>query len=117
MRCTLISLLLATTAAQHNGMGMGSQQLVAAGPMSNKLPAPDGCKKLKTDSDWPAKEVWDAELPGWEPTAKDANPDFMHPDVVYIAKTRDRVIRAVKFTAKHNVRLSIVNSGHDFLAR
>jgi hypothetical protein len=117
MRSLLTPLLLAVAAAQHDGMDMGNRQTVAVAPASNKLPAPDGCKKLNTDADWPAKEVWDAELPGWMPTGVDKEPSFKHPDVLVMAKTRETVIDTIKFVAKHNVRLSIVNSGHDFLAR
>jgi hypothetical protein len=77
--------------------------------------APEGCKKLPSDSDWPTKAIWDAELKGWEPIH--ARGRGRHPQVMYEVKTVASVQRAVRFAAKYNVRLSIVNSGHDFLGR
>jgi hypothetical protein len=112
-------LLAAIVAAQHDGMSMSMAGMSKPAPetvsSAKKAPAPDGCKKLSTDADWPSKEVWDAELPGWENSM--ADPGMKHPDVVYEVKTKGSVAKAVKFVAKHNVRLSILNSGHDFLAR
>jgi hypothetical protein len=75
-----------------------------------KSPAPSGCKKLSTDSDWPADQVWKAELTGIEP--REPNQKLKHPDWTYEAKTVEHVQKAVRFAAKHNVRLSIFNTGH-----
>ncbi|KAF2422409.1 FAD-binding domain-containing protein [Tothia fuscella] len=83
--------------------------------IASKLPAPAGCKKLSTDADWPSVEVVNADLPGWEPSMPDGK--MKHPDYVYEAKTVASVQRAVRFAAKHNLRLSIFNTGHDFLGR
>jgi hypothetical protein len=80
-----------------------------------KLPAPAGCKKLSTDADWPSVDVLKEELPGWEAPMPDGK--MKHPDYVYEAKSVASVRRAVKFAAKHNIRLSILNTGHDFLGR
>jgi hypothetical protein len=43
--------------------------------------------------------------------------DKKHPDYIYEVKTVSSVQRAVRFVAKHNIRLSIINTGHDFLGR
>jgi hypothetical protein len=80
-----------------------------------RLPAPAACKKLKTDADWPSIDVINAELPGWEEPMPDGKKK--HPDYIYEAKSVASVQRAVKFAAKHNVRLSIINSGHDFMGK
>jgi hypothetical protein len=80
-----------------------------------KLPAPAGCKKLPSDSDWPSEDVVQAELPGWEPAMPDGK--MKHPDYIYEVKSVASAQRAVRFAAKHNIRLSIINSGHDFLGR
>jgi hypothetical protein len=92
-----------------------SAEPIPEGPQSSKLPAPAGCKKLPSDADWPSNEVLNAELKGWEPRV--ANQSLKHPDWIYEVKTVANVQRAVKFAAKHNVRISILNSGHDFLGR
>jgi hypothetical protein len=80
-----------------------------------RLPAPLGCKKLPTDADWPSADVVQEELPGWEAPMPDGK--MKHPDYIYEAKSVNSVRRAVKFASKHNIRLSIINSGHDFLGR
>jgi hypothetical protein len=121
MRSPLLPTLLlaATVAAQHGGMSGMSMPVATPTPAvlsaDKKIATPTGCKKLNTDTDWPSKEVFDTELPGWQVPMADG--DHKHPDVALEAKTKDAVIKAVKFAAKHNVRLAIVNSGHDFLAR
>jgi hypothetical protein len=79
-------------------------------------PAPANCRKVSTDSDWPDREVWQKELDGVEvlmPISKKQK----HPDYIFQANKVQGVQRAVNFAAKHNVRLSIINSGHDFLGR
>jgi hypothetical protein len=78
--------------------------------------APDGCKILHTDKEWPATSVWKAALPNIlsRGLAKDK---LRHPDYRVEATTTAEVQAAVKFAAKHNIRVSILNSGHDFLGR
>jgi hypothetical protein len=80
-----------------------------------KLPAPEGCKKIPIDTDWPSPDVINKELPGWEAPMPDGK--MKHPDYIYDVKTVASVQQAVRFAAKHNIRLSIINSGHDFLGR
>ena len=105
---------LALAAPQH-GDAHSLPTIVIDPTTAQKLQAPAGCKKLPKDSDWPAPDVVNRELPGWEAPMPDGN--MKHPDYVYEVKTVASTQRAVKFAAKHNVRLSIINSGHDFLGR
>jgi hypothetical protein len=88
---------------------------VLAAALAEAGPAPANCRKISTDSDWPAPEVWEAELKGVETVMPMKNQK--HPDYVYEAARVESVQRAVNFAVKHNVRLSIINSGHDFLGR
>jgi hypothetical protein len=80
-----------------------------------KVPAPTNCKRLPIDSDWPSVEILNTELQGWEPRLPKQK--LKHPNYVYEVKTVASVQRAVRFAAKYNMRLSILNSGHDFLGR
>ncbi|KAF2427517.1 FAD-binding domain-containing protein [Tothia fuscella] len=74
------------------------------------------CKKLPGDEGWPAPEVWEKAMPGVVARA-DQDPDATRPDYQLVAASIAQVQAAVKFATDHNVRLSILNSGHDFLAR
>lgn len=89
-------------------------QLVASSPIFNagQQPAPENCKKLPIDADWPKEEVWKAALRGIE--ARGPQMKVTRPDYKYEANTVTKVQNAVKFTSEHNLRLSILNSGHDF---
>jgi hypothetical protein len=109
----LIPLLLAFTTIQDGDSH--SIQLDKKAPHAQKLPAPAGCKKLPIDADWPSPDVVNSELPGWEASMPDG--DKKHPNYVYEVKTVSSVQRAVRFAANHNIRLSIINTGHDFLGR
>lgn len=88
--------------------------LTAASPAirAESQPAPENCKKLPTDSDWPKEEVWKAALKGVE--ARGPQKITTRPDYKFEANTVTQVQNAVKFTSEHNLRLSILNSGHDF---
>jgi FAD/FMN-containing dehydrogenase len=83
---------------------------------SDQQSAPDGCRVVHTDKQWPANSVWKAALPNvlTRGVAKDK---LKHPDYRLEVKTPAEVQAAVKFATKHNIRLSILNSGHDFLGR
>jgi hypothetical protein len=119
----LLYLSTAFASPQHGGMegmegmpGMANMPAtVPQVPVAQKIPAPAGCKKLPIDSDWPSLDVVNAELPGWEKMMPDG--DHKHPDYLYEVKTVKSVQRAVNFCAKHNVRLAIFNTGHDFIGR
>lgn len=78
--------------------------------------APKGCRKLPTDSDWPSPEVWEAALPGvLRGNDSDANGHL--PNYRLRAECAEDVQAAVKFAAKHNIRLSVITTGHDQLGR
>jgi hypothetical protein len=104
-----------TFAVPQHGEIRSLPESANAPALAQKLQAPAGCKKLPKDVDWPAPDVVNKELPGWEAPMPDG--DKKHPDYIYEVKTVASTQRAVKFAAKHNVRLSIINSGHDFLGR
>lgn len=82
----------------------------------NGTTTPQGCRKLNTDIDWPAREVWEESLPGVTPTAgSDANGPL--PDYRLQVKTVSDVQNAIRFATKHNIRLTVLTTGHDQLGR
>jgi FAD/FMN-containing dehydrogenase len=69
-------------------------------------------QKLNTDSDWPLPETWRTSFPGIilkESKARGAAPDYR----IRVRNTAD-VIKAVHFANQHNIRLSVIATGHDF---
>lgn len=77
---------------------------------------PAGCRKLKTDIDWPTQGQWEAALPGVVAT----NGSDEHgplPDYRLQARSVEDVQKAVRFAKEHNVRLSVLTTGHDQLQR
>lgn len=76
---------------------------------------PEGCKLLSSDSNWPAPDVWTSVLP--EVMPREANSEVTRPDYHLVAEDVASIQAAVNFTAENNIRLTIVNSGHDFLGR
>lgn len=94
-----------------------SASIVASllGVVALATPAPEGCKKLPIDPDWPLESVWNTELKGNEPHGPQKN--WTAPDYTYEASRVTHVQTAVQFAAKYNVRISIINSGHDFIGR
>jgi hypothetical protein len=77
---------------------------------------PVGCRAIKGDSNWPTQDVWTKELPGVVPTARRLG-NVSLTDYTFIAKNVFDVQAAVKFAVKYNTRLTITNSGSDFLGR
>jgi hypothetical protein len=96
MKLLLFSLTLAVATAQ---------EAVVAAP-----PAPlSSCLALPGDASWPATSVWREAMPEVEkPKPKGA---FKHPDYRLEATTTGEVVAAVKFAKKHNIRLTVLNSG------
>jgi hypothetical protein len=92
---------------------LASLQLAACLPPP--LSGPEDCKILPGDANWPTLEIWKESLKGVQAREKDAAPGS--PDYRFNANTVGKVQAAVKFAAKHNLRLSILNSGHDFVGR
>lgn len=73
-------------------------------------PAPEGCKKLSTDSDWPVLAEWTAAMPDVE--VYNQTVGFKHTDYLLRAESYKDVQRAVQFCSKHNIRLVIITSGY-----
>ncbi|KAL1595301.1 hypothetical protein SLS60_009991 [Paraconiothyrium brasiliense] len=77
---------------------------------------PAGCRRLKTDAGWPTHAQWEAALPGVVAT----NGSDQHgplPDYRLQARSIEDVQKAVRFAKDHNVRLSVLTTGHDQLQR
>lgn len=80
---------------------------------SQAVPAgPNACKILATDLAWPAPSLWQQAMPEVEKVA--AKGEKKRPNFRLDATSVDEVLAAVKFAANNNIRLSILNSGHDF---
>jgi len=78
--------------------------------------APAGCRKLKTDDDWPTPEDWKARLPAVVPNnitdGGDINPDYR-----FQVQSACDVEAAMKFATDNNIRLTVITTGHDQEAR
>ena len=86
-------------------------------PPADSAPVPTPvCKVITGDKDWPADDVWKKEIPGVEKSPA-LSGNTTRPDWVINAKGPSDVQAAVSFAAKYNVRVSVINSGHDFLGR
>jgi hypothetical protein len=84
--------------------------LIAAAQLAACSAAPENCKKLPVDSDFPSPDEWKAALRGVEARGPQTSPT--RPDYKYEANTVAKVQSAVKFTSANNLRLSILNSGY-----
>src|ERR1700761_116141 len=73
------------------------------------------CKTVFGDASWPVKSVWKKAMPKIEPYK--ARGTWKQPSYRLDATTVGEVIAAVNFTREHNIRLSILASGHDFIGR
>ncbi|TID27798.1 Low-affinity potassium transport protein [Venturia nashicola] len=74
------------------------------------------CKVTATDTAWPKEDVWKNAIPNVA-VRGNLKAGVTAPDYKVMAANSQEVMQAVKFAAEHNVRLSILNSGHDFLGR
>jgi hypothetical protein len=88
---------------------------LVTGALTSTTGSPEGCRVMSGDTNWPKPEVWQKELPGVTP--RKIAPNSFHPDYQISARTVQDVQNAVKFVAKYKIRLSIINSGHDYLGR
>jgi hypothetical protein len=79
---------------------------------ANALPTPTGppCRNIPGDPEWPPDSVWKAELPGVLAVAQKA--EEKHPNYHFSARDHGDVQAAVNFATRHNVRLSVIASGH-----
>jgi hypothetical protein len=90
--------------------------LVLLVPLVFGAAADSNCRALPKDPEWPSTSTWKAALEGVEERGMQM-PNATSPDYAYPAKTVEQVQKAVKFAADNNVRLTILNSGHDFIGR
>ena len=79
----------------------------------NTTVAPAGCKLLPSDKGWPADEVWRQTFPGVYKKLKGT----VGPDWYFQVKSVEDVQKGVNFAREHNVRLTIISTGHDFMGR
>lgn len=103
------------TATGDHDHGTPATSVSVAPQPSGTGAAPAGCKIISTDSGFPNLAAVQATLPGTHALEKSATEP--RPDYHFAPKTYAEVQAAVKFAAKHNIRLSLLNSGHDFLGR
>jgi hypothetical protein len=88
---------------------------VLAGPLPAEKAERDtstGCKTFKTDSNFPSQAEWMAVSSSMKTSEGPGRPDYH-----FTALSSADVVASMKFVAKHNLRISILNSGHDFLGR
>ncbi|KAF2417423.1 FAD-binding domain-containing protein [Tothia fuscella] len=83
--------------------------------LAETIDHPVRCRYVKGDAQWPDEGIWKRELPGVVNTPVRVNASST--DYTLFAKGVVDVQNAVKFAAKYNVRLTITNSGSDFLGR
>jgi hypothetical protein len=82
----------------------------------NTTRTPRGCRKLNTDYNWPDVSTWEIALPGV--FATEGSDEYSTiPDYRLQAKSVEDVQQAVRFAKEHNIRLSIITTGHDQLMR
>lgn len=75
------------------------------------------CRLLPQDSDWPSPETWSAELPGVTSIRDENNKTGPIPDYRLRAQSIEDVQAAVRFASEHNVRISVITTGHDQIGR
>jgi len=90
---------------------------IHSGALKRAADTPAGCRSLAGDSSWPAPDVWTKELPGVVPRGPANNKNQKHPDYRLSVKNAKDVQNALAFATKYNVRVSIINSGHDYMGR
>jgi hypothetical protein len=81
-----------------------------------KTKTPEGCRKLNTDTDWPAQKAWEDAMPGVE-YLRSAFKRGTTPDYRYQVRSVPDVQRALKFAQDNNIRVTIITTGHDYLGR
>lgn len=69
------------------------------------------CKVTAADSGWPAADVWKKAMPKVA-VKGNLKAGITAPDYKVFATKPEEVMQAVRFANDHNVRLSILNSGH-----
>jgi hypothetical protein len=106
----LSSCLLAGLSVQHTAILPPNPDKVLT-PNSTDTPA--GCKRLASDRGWPTDQVWRSSLSGVFKKLRGTEAS----DWFFQAKTVADVQKAFAFVREHNVRLTVISSGHDFIGR
>lgn len=75
------------------------------------------CRLLPQASDWTSPETWSAELPGVTSIKDENNKTGPIPDYRLRAQSIEDVQTAVRFASEHNVRISVITTGHDQIGR
>jgi FAD/FMN-containing dehydrogenase len=88
---------------------------VSASWLAQSNTTAETCKTISGDASWPAKSEWRKAMPEIE-TQKPKG-TWKQPNYRLDATTVAEVIAAINFTREHNIRLSILASGHDFVGR
>ncbi|PVH83979.1 FAD-binding domain-containing protein [Cadophora sp. DSE1049] len=82
---------------------------------------PPNCRKLPTDTDWPSPSAWSSAIPGIIPntplTTNTTTNSSSIPTYRIRARTFLDVQNAIRFATTHNIRLSVITTGHDQLGR
>ncbi|KAF1984467.1 hypothetical protein K402DRAFT_422971 [Aulographum hederae CBS 113979] len=102
--------LLAAPSLQHAAMLPPNPDKVLTPNSSN---APAGCKLLASDRGFPTNETVVKELP----KAVRKQWGTLGPDWTIKATSVKDVQDAIKFAKTHNIRLSVITTGHDFHGR
>jgi hypothetical protein len=79
----------------------------------NSTHTPEGCKRLSGDRGFPGDSLWRSTFPN---IFKKLRGTF-GPDWMIQAKSVEDVQKAVNFARDHNVRLTVITTGHDFHGR
>src|ERR1700760_4239996 len=79
----------------------------------NSSEAPTGCKLLPSDKGWPSDDIWRKTFLGAYKKLKGT----LGPDWMFQVKSVEDVQKAVNFAREHNVRLTVISTGHDFHGR
>jgi hypothetical protein len=102
-------------------MGHGAAPAAAAAPQTKATTrAPAGCRLIHTDEGFPSDADFKAALPGVfkrPAVAPKGDEGNVHPDYRLRAMSYADVQKAVDFARTRNIRLTVINSGHDFLGR
>jgi hypothetical protein len=110
MKSILGAALLASSAMAHIAM-MPPMPDRALTP--NSFEAPRGCKKLLCDKGFPSENTFRDTFPGVYKKLKGT----YGPDYMLQVKTVEDVQKGVRFARKHDLRLTVISTGHDFLGR
>jgi hypothetical protein len=102
--------------AHIEGYTQVDQSVVVNVASNRRTITPPGCRALKSDESFPPRDVWAKLLPGAEPTLPQSN-GLKHPDYRFSIRSAADVEKAVAFATSHNLRITIINTGHDYMAR